>query len=268
VRDPIFTHRQTEEALMKPAAVFAPDPQHDSDAVLARAVAAGDRRALAVLMKRYNQLLFRTARSVLKNDADAEDAVQDAWLHAWRAMGDFRSEAKLSTWLVRIAVNESLGRLRVVRRSADVIPLDTNGEGVEPSAAVEANMQQPESERPESVAERGELRRILEERIDGLPEAFRSVFVLRAVQDMSVDEVAACLGLPEATVRTRHFRARAMLRDALAREIDVAVADAFSFAGERCDRISARVFARLAAEGLAAEGAAAEAPAVGRLDGG
>ncbi len=226
------------------AAVFAPDTPQDSDAALARAIAAGDRRALAVLMKRYNQLLFRTARSVLKNDADAEDAVQDAWLHAWHAMGDFRSEAKLSTWLVRIAVNESLGRLRVARRSADVIPLDTTGEGVEPFAA-EANMQQPESERPESVAERGELRRILEERIDGLPEAFRSVFVLRAVQDMSVDEVAACLGLPEATVRTRHFRARAMLRDALAREIDLAVADAFSFAGARCDRISARVLARL-----------------------
>ncbi len=226
------------------AAVFAPDTPQDSDAALARAIAAGDRRALAVLMKRYNQLLFRTARSVLKNDADAEDAVQDAWLHAWHAMGDFRSEAKLSTWLVRIAVNESLGRLRASRRSAEVIPLDTTGEGVEPSAA-EANMQQPDTERPESLAERGELRRILEERIDGLPEAFRSVLVLRAVQDMSVEEVAACLGLPEATVRTRHFRARAMLRDALAREIDLAVADAFSFAGARCDRISARVLARL-----------------------
>jgi len=244
VHEPVFTHRQTEEAAMTLAAVYAPDPRHDSDAELARAVAAGDRRALAVLMKRYNQLLFRTARSVLKNDADAEDALQDAWLHAWRAMGDFRSEAKLSTWLVRIAVNESLGRLRASRRSAEVIPLDTTGEGVEPSAA-EANMQQPDTERPESLAERGELRRILEERIDGLPEAFRSVLVLRAVQDMSVEEVAACLGLPEATVRTRHFRARAMLRDALAREIDLAVADAFSFAGARCDRISARVLARL-----------------------
>lgn len=257
---------------MNLARAAVPDPNHCSDAQLARAVAAGDRHALAVLMKRYNPLLFRTARSVLKHDADAEDAVQDAWLHAWRAIGDFRSEARLSTWLVRIAVNESLGRLRIARRSADVIPLDTTGDGIEPFAA-EANMQQPESARPESMAERGELRRILEERIDGLPEAFRSVFVLRAVQDMSVDEVAACLGLPEATVRTRHFRARAMLRDALAREIDLAVADAFSFAGTRCDRISARVLARLAAErpaaeGAAAEGAVAEAAAVGRLDDG
>lgn len=229
---------------MNLATAAVPGPNHCSDAELAQAVAAGDRRAFGVMMKRYNQLLYRTARSVLRDDADAEDAVQDAWLQAWRAMGGFRAEARLSTWLVRIAVNESLGRLRVARRSADVIPLDTTGEGVEPFAA-EANMQQPESERPESVAERGELRRILEERIDGLPEAFRSVFVLRAVQDMSVDEVAACLGLPEATVRTRHFRARAMLRDALAREIDLAVADAFSFAGARCDRISARVLARL-----------------------
>jgi len=250
---------------MTTAASIASDPQQDSDAALARAIAGGDRPALAVLMKRYNQLLFRTTRAILNNDADAEDAVQDAWLHAWRAIGKFRAEAKLSTWLVRIAVNESLGRLRVTRRRAEVIPLDTTGDGVEPFAA-ETNMQQPESERPESVAERGELRRILEESIDGLPEAFRSVFVLRAVQDMSVDEVAACLDLPEATVRTRHLRARAKLRNALAREIDLAVADAFSFAGARCDRISARVLARLATEGSAAEGAAAAAPAVGPLD--
>ena len=109
-------------------------------------------------------------------------------------------------------------------------------------------MQQPEAERPEPAAERGELRRILEARIDGLPEAFRTVFVLRAVQEMSVEETAACLGLPEATVRTRHFRARAMLRESLARELDFAIADAFAFAGARCERITESVLERLAHE--------------------
>lgn len=231
---------------MNLATAAVPDPNHCSDAELARAVAAGDRGAFGVMMKRYNQLLYRTARSVLRDDADAEDAVQDAWLHAWRAMDGFRAEARLSTWLVRIAVNEALGRLRAAPRRAEVIPLDTSHDAE--SLAAETTMQQPEAERPESMAERAELRRILEACIDELPVAFRTVFVLRAVHDMSVEEAAASLGLPEATVRTRHFRARAMLRASLARGIDFAIADAFSFAGARCDRISARVFERLDAE--------------------
>jgi RNA polymerase sigma-70 factor (ECF subfamily) len=231
---------------MNLATAAAPDPNPCPDADLARAVAAGDRGAFGVMMKRYNQLLYRTARSVLRDDADAEDAVQDAWLRAWRAMGSFRAEARLSTWLVRIAVNEALGRLRAAPRRADVIPLDTTHDAE--SLAAETIMQQPEAERPESMAERAELRCLLEGCIDELPAAFRTVFVLRAVHDMSVEEAAASLGLPEATVRTRHFRARAMLRASLARGIDLAIEDAFSFAGARCDRISARVFERLDAE--------------------
>ncbi|HEY0877222.1 MAG TPA: RNA polymerase sigma factor [Zeimonas sp.] len=214
-----------------------------ADIDLVGQVIAGDHQAFRTLMQRHNQVLYRTARSILKNDAEAEDAVQEAWLQAYRAFHEFRGESRLATWLVRIAVNEALGRLRGVARRAEVIPLDTTADSA--TFAGEPNMQLPESERPDRLAERDELRRVLEAHIDALPEAFRSVFVLRAVEEMSVEEVAAVLGIPEATVRTRHFRARSMLREALAREVDVAMADAFSFAGERCDRIVAGVFERL-----------------------
>ncbi len=216
------------------------------DVELVGQVIAGDSYAFRTLMQRHNQIAYRTARSILRNDADAEDAVQEAWLKAYRALDRFRSESRFSTWLVRIVVNESLARLRASARRAEVIPLDTTIDSA--AFATEQSMQLAESDRPDGVAERGELRRALESRIDELPESLRSVFVLRAVEEMSVEEVASCLGIPEATVRTRHFRARSMLRESLAREIDMAMADAFSFAGERCERIADRVLERIAAE--------------------
>ena len=214
-----------------------------ADVDLVGHVIAGDHQAFRTLMQRHNQLLYRTARSIVKNEAEAEDVVQEAWVQAYHALHEFRGESRLATWLVRITVNEALGRLRGAARRAEVIPLDTTVDSA--IFAGEPNMQLPESERPDRLAERSELRRVLEAHIDELPEAFRSVFVLRAVEEMSVEEVAAVLGIPEATVRTRHFRARSMLREALAREVDVAFADAFSFAGERCERIVAGVFERL-----------------------
>lgn len=208
-----------------------------ADAEIARRVAAGDQEAFHLLMRRHNQTLYRAARAILRDDAEAEDAVQEAYLRAYGAMGGFRDEAKLSTWLVRIVVNEALGRARRRRRGAEVIRLDGEPE--------EAPMTQSMPEQPDRGAERAETRRLLERRIDALPEAFRAVFVLRALEEMSVVETAAALEIPEATVRTRFFRARGLLREALAREIDSAFDEAFSFAGARCDRIVAGVFSRL-----------------------
>lgn len=208
-----------------------------ADAEIARRIAAGDQDALRLLMRRHNQTLYRAARGILRDDAEAEDCVQEAYLRAYGAIGGFRDEAKLSTWLVRIVVNEALGRARKRRRGAEVIRLD--GEPEEPS------MTQSAPEQPDRGAARAETRRLLESRIDALPEAFRAVFVLRALEEMSVEETAAALEIPEATVRTRFFRARGLLREALAREIDSAFDEAFSFAGARCDRIVAGVFARL-----------------------
>ena len=218
------------------------DPRIE-DADLAKRVAFGDEAAIRLMMRRYNQTLYRTARSILRDEAEAEDAVQEAYMRAIAAIGDYRGDARLSTWLVRIVVNESLGRLRRTRRGAEVIRLEADMFTDSSPAPDHAD----EAPTPERQALSAEARRIIEASIDGLPEAFRTVFVLRALEELSVEEAAAVLGIPEATVRTRFFRARGMLRESLSRSLDLALDDAFSFAGERCDRIVAGVIERLRA---------------------
>jgi RNA polymerase sigma-70 factor (ECF subfamily) len=213
------------------------------DAEIARRIALGDREAFESLMRRYNQALYRTARSILKDDAEAEDAVQEAYMLAYRAMGAFRGDAKLSTWLIRIVVNEAIARSRKRGRRAQIIQL--SGEPEADADGAEVNVNEATTEQPEHAALRAETRRLLEAKIDALPEVFRTVFVLRALEELTVEETAASLGIPAATVRTRYFRAKGLLREALAREIDFAFGDAFAFAGARCDRIVAGALARL-----------------------
>jgi len=226
----------------------APDTSTDVPEIeLLGRIKAGDRAAFVALMRRHNQKLYRTARSILRDDAEAEDAVQEAWMIAYRSLAGFRGDAKLSTWLVRIVVNESIGRLRKHKRDAEVIRLghgDDRDEQTLETTMDETPGVQTEAQ-PEAMAIRGEMRKLLEAKIDLLPEAFRTVFMLRAVEEMTVEETAAALGIPEATVRTRFFRAKGALREALARDLDLAVGDAFAFAGARCDRIVERVLARL-----------------------
>ena len=214
-----------------------------TDLELAQRIAAGDKGAFELLMRRHNQMLYRTARSILKDEAEAEDAVQEAYLLAYRGMSGFRGDAKLSTWLVRIVVNEAIGRARKRNRGAEVIQL--SGESLENRETVEENVNRTLPEQPEHAARRAQTRRLLEAKIDELPDAFRTVFVLRALEELSVEEAAAALGIPEATVRSRFFRARSLLREALSKEIDLAHGDAFAFAGARCDRIVAGVLAKL-----------------------
>jgi RNA polymerase sigma-70 factor (ECF subfamily) len=214
-----------------------------SDLELAQRISSGDKHAFELLMRRHNQILYRTARSILKDDAEAEDAVQEAWLLAYRAIGNFRGDAKLSTWLVRIVVNEAISRGRKRSRGAEVIQL--SGEPQEDRESAEGSMDETLPEQPEGAAQRAQTRRLLESKIDELPDAFRTVFVLRALEELSVEESAVALGIPEATVRSRFFRARGLLREALSKEIDLAYGDAFAFAGARCDRIVAGVMARL-----------------------
>lgn len=217
-----------------------------SEAELVAAAARGSGRAFEIIMRRHNQLLFRTARSILRSDTEAEDAVQEGYLRAWRALGGFRAEAKLSTWLVRIVTNEALGRLR--RKHAQVIPLDAAM--ISPDPDTQAALTADAEMQPEGFAMRDEIRKILEARIDQLPDAYRTVFMLRGVQEMSVEEVAQALQIPEATVRTRFFRARSLMRESLASDIDMTMGDAFSFDGERCDRITTSTLQRAEAEGL------------------
>ncbi|MBS0447729.1 MAG: RNA polymerase sigma factor [Proteobacteria bacterium] len=207
-----------------------------------RRAAGGDVHAFERLMRRHNRLAFRTARSILRDDAEAEDALQDAYLCAWRALGGFRADARFSTWLVRIVINEALARRRR-HASAQVIPLDSAVDA--DGRHAEEWMQDDADRRPDHAALRAEARRFIEAHIDRLPEGFRSVFVLRAVEELSVEEAAQLLDVPEATVRTRYFRARGLLRESLARDIDLGLADVFAFDGERCDRIVARVLARI-----------------------
>jgi RNA polymerase sigma-70 factor (ECF subfamily) len=217
-----------------------------SDVELAGRAAQKDGAAFEAIMRRHNQRLFRTARGIVRSDGEAEEVTQEAWMKAWRKLSSFRAESKLSTWLVRIVVNEAFGRLR--RKSAQIIPLEVammSSDHNTQSALTEA----PDRS-PERIVERLQVRTLVEAHIDLLPEMFRSVLMLHAIEEMSVDEVSEVLGIPAATVRTRCFRARALLRESLAREIDVAIGDAFSFAGERCDRIVANVMAQALAEGL------------------
>jgi len=196
-------------------------------------------------MRRYNTRLFRIARTILKDDAAAEDALQDAYVRAYGHMDTFRGDAELSTWLTRIVINEALMALRKRKRERTVVPFaptDEAGDTAEPKLM---ELEDRRAESPSDSALRGEIRRIIERRIDELPVAFRTVFVMREVEDMTVQETAECLGIPAATVRTRLFRARTLLREMLERDMDSARAGVFGFAGARCDRIVAGVLARI-----------------------
>lgn len=221
-------------------------PQDIDDASLAARVLAGDTAAFELVMRRHNRRLYRVARAMLRDAADAEDALQDAYLSAFQAMGTFRGEASLATWLSRVVVNQCLGRLRRQARRDNIVPMVSMDAAEEQEQAA---MPSKESEAPDQALGRAELRAVLERKLDQLPEAFRTVFVLRCVEELSVEETAQCLNIPEATVRSRHFRARSMLRESLAQDIDVAERDLFSFGGEHCDRIVARVLERLREEG-------------------
>ena len=213
-------------------------PDHE----LVERILAGDLLAFEVMLRKNNRRLYRVARAVLRDDAEAEDALQVGYLAAFQSLGSYRGESQLSTWLTRIVLNEALMRLRKRKRDGNVIALDS-AIGETDMATIE-NTASP-VELPEAAAVRGETRALIERHIDALPDVFRVVFVLRAVEELSVEETAANLDIPEATVRTRFFRARGLLREALAREIDVGTAEAFGFDGARCDRIVDAVLARI-----------------------
>ena len=223
------------------SSVAAPPLLDDQE--LAERITARDHAAFETLMRRYNTRLFRAARAILKDDDEAEDAVQDAYIDAYRHIGDYRGGARLGTWLVRIVINRALMRLRRQKRHGVIVPFGADGD-----ASAHADLEDRRAEPPSTTALRAEIRKVLERRLDELPVAFRTVFMLREIEEMSVEETAEALGIPPATVRTRLFRARALLREALARDLDVAAGDVFGFAGSRCDRIVAAVLTRIRAE--------------------
>jgi RNA polymerase sigma-70 factor (ECF subfamily) len=216
----------------------------DGDVALARRIAGGDVAAFEGLMRQHNRRLYRLARAMLRDDAEAEDALQEAYLAAHRAAGDFRGEARLATWLSRLVTNECLGRMRKRARRENVFPIGSLDECDDREAGAIDSPRAPAG--PDAALVRTQMRSLLERKLDALPVAFRSVFVLRAVEELNVEETARSLGIPEATVRTRYFRARSLLRESLAREMDLAERDLYEFGGRHCDRVVGAVLARIA----------------------
>jgi RNA polymerase sigma-70 factor (ECF subfamily) len=212
----------------------------DDERTLARRVASGDRAAFELLMRRYNRRLYRLARAALRDDCEAKDALQEAYLSAYRAIGSFRGEATLSTWLARLVLNECGIRRRRSARRRDIIPFISSQ-----ASATETENVADDAEGPDRAAARTQMRGILESKVGGLPEALRVVFVLRSVEELTVAETAQTLGVTQETVRIRHFRAKGLLREALAREIDLAESDLYPFGGRHCDAVVASVLAKL-----------------------
>ena len=210
------------------------------DSTVARQVACGDRSAFELLMRRYNRRLYRLARASLSDEAEAKDALQDAYLRAYRCIRQFRGDSALSTWLSRIVLNECLARKRRATRRQNVISIVSWDSSMERVADVADS-----AEEPDSALARAQMRSVLERKVSELPEIFRVVFVTRSVEELSVEETAQCLDISEETVRSRHFRARSLLRESLAKEVDVAERDIFSFQGVQCDGIVANVLKRL-----------------------
>jgi RNA polymerase sigma-70 factor (ECF subfamily) len=209
---------------------------------LAAFARAGDREAFRAIMQRCNQRLFRIARAVVRDDAEAEDVLQEAYTRAFAAIAGFRGEAGIATWLTRIVLNEAHGRLRSRRPTADLDEVET----AQASAQVLPFPGRNGPEDPEADAARAQIRRILEHAVDDLPEPFRLVFILREVEELSVQETAAHLSIRPETVKTRLHRARRRLREALDAQLADVMVGAYPFLGARCARITEAVLRRLA----------------------
>jgi RNA polymerase sigma-70 factor (ECF subfamily) len=215
------------------------------DLSLAHRIAAGDHAAFELMMRRHNRRLYRLARATLRNDAEAEDALQDAYLNAYRSIAQFRGDAKLFTWLSRLVLNECFARMRRDARRQNVLPMLHDCPDDEQLSSIMDTLNAHHHNAPDQAAARAEIRALLERKLDALPSGFRTVFMLRSVEEMSVEETAKCLDIPEATVRSRHFRAKQLLRESLANEVDTLGPELFEFGGAHCDRIVASVLARL-----------------------
>ena len=212
-----------------------------SDADLVRLVLRKDGAAARALMQRYNRRLYRVARGVVRDDSEAEDVLQEAYLRAFSALVDFRGELSLSTWLTRIVLNQALQRLR---RRTDV-PVSDIDKGAERRGAEVIPFPASQSIDPERAMAQQQLCQLVERAIDALPCEFRTVLIARVIEGMSVEETAAAFDLQPETVKTRLHRARRLLKEALAEHIGPRFGDLFPFAGKRCDRITNAVIERL-----------------------
>ena len=216
-------------------------PTTDGDRVLERA-RQKDRDAIRLIIKQHNQRLYRIARAIVRNDSDAEDVLQEAYARAFAGLDSFRGEARLGTWLARIVINEALGSLRRRRPTIDI-----GAVSMSPTLSAQV-IPFPDANRvpdPETTMVQSEIRMLLKRAIDKLPSAFREVLIARLVEGLSVAETAELFSIPPQTVKTRLFRARALLRAEMERHIGPALGDVYPFAGDRCERLADRVLRRL-----------------------
>jgi|tagenome__1003787_1003787.scaffolds.fasta_scaffold20127704_1 RNA polymerase sigma-70 factor (ECF subfamily) len=220
----------------RPSPAVPVDPQQ-TDEDLVREVLGGNTGAFELLMRRCNERLYRATRSVLRDEQEVEDVMQQAYVNAFTHLRQFNGSAQFSTWLTRIAINESLAR---ARRQGRYQALDDELSNVEPFMAAES------PDNPERQAFTGELRGILERAIDTLPNGLREVFMLREVDGMNTAEVASCLGVSEDVVKTRLSRGRSALRRELFAQVGATAPEAFRFHAPRCDRVVAGVLERIA----------------------
>ena len=225
---------------MPQAPITALAPADSDDAELVRRALARDEAAVRAIMQANNRRLYRLARGILRNDAEAEDVVQDTYVRAFTHLEQFRGDSSLSTWLSRIAMNEALGRLRRQRPGVEWSTLEKSAPQAQIIPFPLASSDDPEK----SMAQR-EIQHVVEHAIDELPEPFRLVFITRVIEGMNVEETAEILGLKPETVKSRLHRARTMLRDIVERKIGPVVMEAFPFAGKRCERLTDVVLKRL-----------------------
>jgi RNA polymerase sigma-70 factor (ECF subfamily) len=211
------------------------------DAELVRRALARDGTAFRAIMTQNNRRLYRIARSILRDDSEAEDAVQEAYVTALAHLEAFRGDASLATWLSRITMNEALGRLRRKRKTVD---LETF-KGQRTEAEIIQFPHTVTSHDPERTMAQREILQLVERATDNLPEIFRIVFVTRVIEGMSVEETADLLGLKAKTVKTRLHRARRLVREQLDKQIGPVLMDAFPFAGRRCERMTSAIMQRL-----------------------
>jgi RNA polymerase sigma-70 factor, ECF subfamily len=204
-----------------------------SDAELLELARQGHTDAFSALIRRHDRYLYRVARSVLQDDDEAEDVVQQTYLQAYLNVVDFRGEANLRTWLTRIALNDALQRRRQRRATVELSELDTGREHIRSDTLLSPLT----NSTPEHATARSQIREVLERAIDDLPPAFRTVFIMRDVEEASVDETANVLGIKPETVRTRLHRARHMLRDRLGEQFAAVLNDVFPFERPRCDAL-------------------------------
>ena len=223
---------------MSAAAPPAPDAM-SGDMALVRRALAREADAFRAIIKTHNQLLYRIARGVVRNDAEAEDIVQEAYVRAFANLAAFRGDAALSTWLSRIVINEALGRLRKGKR---MVAMPEN-----PEAQIIRFPLNP-SDDPERTMAQRQILALVERATDSLPDIYRMVFVARVIEGLSMEETADLLGVRPETVKTRLHRARSLLRKALDDEIGPVLLDAFPFAGRRCERLTKAVMGQLGLE--------------------